>query len=415
VASYATLSAIGRIGRYELLGRMAVGGMAEIYLARDSGPRAIQRHLVVKRVLPHVADDQEAVEMFVQEASLCVHLKHPNICPIYEFGEANGSFFLAMEWVRGVSLRDLIDVTRRDGGLPVAFVMQLFSDLAGALHHAHTARDQNGRPLGIVHRDVTPENIIVGFDGVVKLIDFGIAKADLGAAQKTEKGVLKGKFAYISPEQYQGKELDGRSDVFSLSVCLYEALAGKSLYERASEYETVAAIVLDPDIPNVRDSRRDVPQELEDIVRRGLAKDRDDRFRSADELQMRLQRLMASLGEVVRHADVASWLDALFPDKREVEPDLDRRPPTLPIQTESYKERRKSDFPDRMEQISASMEVELMEEEMRRRRRSRRILVGFLVLAGLAGLAAAAWWVLTRPPPPPQGESPSSAAGQLLG
>ncbi len=272
MTSLSALSPIGRIGRYDIVGRLASGGMAEIFLARESGPETVQRHVVVKRVLPHAAEDPKMVDMFVHEARLSMNLSHPNICPIYEFGEASGGFFLAMEWVRGVSLRDLIDEVKEP--LPVDFVVRVFAEIAAALHHAHTRTDGRGQPLAIVHRDVTPENIMIGFDGVPKLLDFGVAKAAT-QTHKTEAGNLKGKFAYISPEQYQGQILDGRSDVFSLGVSLFEALTGENMYARASEYETVAAIVLDPSVPSARARRPDVPDELDSIVRAALAKERE--------------------------------------------------------------------------------------------------------------------------------------------
>lgn len=325
MASLAGLEPVAQIGRYDVIGRLASGGMAEIFLAREQGPHTVGRHLVLKRILPHVANDERMVEMFVHEAKLCMHLRHPNICPIYEFGEEGGSFYLAMEWVRGISLRDLVD--RVGGALPVPMVTKIFADIAGALHHAHTCTDQEGRALSIVHRDVNPENIMIGFDGVAKLLDFGVAAAATERKHKTEAGNLKGKFAYISPEQYQGQPLDGRSDVFSLGVSLYEALTGQSLYDRASEYETVAAIVLDPDVPSIRTVNGSVPPELDVIAQMALAKNRDERYQSADEMQAALLTFAAREGHHVRHTDIARRLREIVPDLADAEPKLDRREP----------------------------------------------------------------------------------------
>lgn len=403
-SSLSALTPIGKIGRYDLIGRLATGGMAEIFLARESGPQTVERHVVVKRVLPHVAEDTRLVDMFVHEARLCMNLSHPNICPIYEFGDANGSFFLAMEWVRGISLRDLID--RVSGPLPIPFLVRVFADIAGALHHAHTRTDGAGKPLSIVHRDVTPENIMIGFDGVPKLLDFGVAKAAT-QKHKTEAGNLKGKFAYISPEQYQGMPLDGRSDVFSLGVSLYEALTGKNLYDRASEYETVAAIVLDPDVPSVRDSRADVPEELDAIVRRAMAKERDERTPSADELQEALLHFAAAQRASLRHAEVAKTVRALVPDVASAPPALDRRPPTQTGRFVAQRQRTKS---DEMHALLLAQEAdEEAEELLGSRRRTGRVIgivSAIVILVSLAILG----WVITRPRAPAPAPTTSASS-----
>ncbi len=409
--SLAALEPIARIGRYELMGRLASGGMAEIFLARESGPGTVGRYVVVKRILPHMTDDERMVEMFVHEAKLCMNLSHPHICPIYEFGDDEGRFFLAMEWVRGVSVRDLID--RVGGPLPVPLVAQVFADVAGALHHAHTCTDQAGKPLAIVHRDVNPENIMVGFDGVTKLLDFGVAAAATERKHKTEAGNLKGKFAYISPEQYQGLALDGRSDVFSLGVSLYEALTGKSLYDRANEYETVAAIVLDPDVPSAREVAPEIPEELDEIVRRALAKDRDERYRNADELQQALDQLSARLGYRLRHADIATQLEELVPDLVGAEPKLDRRPPTghVSTATKAEPEPAKPTMGEELRAMELTAEVdEEAEILLGQRKRGGRFLALTSALVIALSIAVLVW-VVTRPrvepvdPPPPSDEA----------
>ncbi len=327
-AALHSLTAVGRIGRYELLGRMATGGMAEIYLARETGPRSASRELVVKRLLPQVATDPQLIEMFINEARLCMRLRHPHICPIYEFGEQDGEYYLAMEWVHGVSLASLARRSRGRGGIPVPFVAKILADVADALHHAHTATDERGHPLGIVHRDVTPENVMLGFDGQVKLLDWGIAKAKT-QLDKTQYGVLKGKFAYMSPEQYQGAELDGRADIFSLGVCLYELVTGKPLYARDSEYETVAAIVLDEATPSIRDVDPELPEDLDAIAQKALAKSRAERFRTAEDMQHALESFLVNGRHVVRDSHVAGMLKNLFAQELREGPDLDRTPPSF--------------------------------------------------------------------------------------
>lgn len=382
MTSLAALGPIGTIGRYEIIGRLATGGMAEIFLARETGRHAT-RLVVVKRILPHIAEDPVLVEMFLLEARLSMNLAHPNICPIYELGDAGGRFFLAMEWVRGISLRALID---RAGPLPIPFVAFVFAEIAAALHHAHTWTDAGGRPLSIVHRDVNPDNIMIGWGGVAKLLDFGVAKAAT-QKHKTEAGNVKGKFAYISPEQYQGQPLDGRSDVFSLGVTLYEALTGESPYERASEFETVAAIVLDAEVPSVRAARPEVPDELEAIVASALAKDRDARTADADELARQLLGFASRTGGPLRHADVAQTLRALVPDLVDREPELDRRPLAAPE--------------PKADPVQAALLMAEADEEaealLGARRRSGRWVALVSVLVILASLGVLGW-VVTRPP-----------------
>lgn len=415
MSSLAALQPIGKLGRYDVIGRIASGGMAEIFLARESGPHTVGRHLVLKRILPHMTDDERMVEMFVHEAKVCMNLKHPHICPIYEFGEDHGRFYLAMEWVRGVSLRELME--RVGGPLPVALVAKVFADTAGALHHAHTCTDERGKPLSIVHRDVNPENLMIGFDGVTKLLDFGVAAAATERKHKTEAGNLKGKFAYISPEQYQGQPLDGRSDVFSLGVSLYESLTGKSLYDRASEYETVAAIVLDPDVPSIRTENPDVPPELDVIVQMALAKNRDERYRTADEMQAALLTFMAREGHNVRHTDITSMLERLVPDLASAEPHLDRREETaasfitqkVPAQPAAPPQPSQR---DQMQQLLLAAEADdEMEELMGKRGRSGRWLAILSAVVILVSIAVVGW-VVTRPrgPAPPAPDAPSEPA-----
>lgn len=188
--------------------------------------------------------------MFLDEARLAIRLQHPNICPIYEFGEAQGTWFIAMEWVNGVPLGKLIRKARASGGIPVPVTVRVLAQISEALHYAHRARDEQGELLGIVHRDVSPQNIMVSYSGSVKLLDFGVAKAKSHSA-RTQAGVVKGKLAYMAPEQCRGEEIDARADVFALGVCLFEALTGRPLYHRGTEFETLKAVMDDP-VPSVR-------------------------------------------------------------------------------------------------------------------------------------------------------------------
>lgn len=395
MASLSSLSPIGTLGRYAIIGRLATGGMAEIFLARESS-LDVSRHVVVKRVLPHIAEDPALVEMFLHEARLSMNLAHPNVCPIYELGEAGGRHFLAMEWVRGISLRALLD---RAGPLPIPFAVGLFAGIAAALHHAHTRVDASGRPLSIVHRDVNPENIMISFDGVPKLLDFGVAKA-ASQKHKTEAGNLKGKFAYISPEQYQGLSLDGRSDVFSLGVSLFEALTGESLYDRASEYETVAAIVLDAEVPSVRALRPEVPEALDAIVTAALAKERDARTADADTLVQELLAFAAQSGAKVRAAELARTLRQLVPELVDAEPTLDRRPPTQSVVKAAPLPAPK---PDPVRAAALLAEVDEDAEELLGARRRGGVWVAFFSVIVILASLGVLGWVVTRPraPEPP--------------
>ncbi len=313
------LPPIGRIGSYDVLGRIASGGMSDIFLARSIAGELV----VVKRILAHASHDPRFRVSLEQEAKLLLGLEHPGLCRIFELGSDDGTLFVAMELVHGVDLRAL--VTHADGALPIEIAARIASDVAAALHHAHHAVDAEGRPMNVVHRDVTPENILIGFDGHVKLLDFGIAKATTHA-QMTQQGELKGKFPYMPPEQYEGRALDGRADVFALGACLYEALAGVALFDRPSEFEIVANIVSPEPAPGVREARADVPVALEAIVSRALEKKRNERFPSARELRLALETFLEGRETSVSAAELSEYTRALFPQASFTGPKLDRTP-----------------------------------------------------------------------------------------
>jgi len=321
----AALPAICMFGRYEILGRLAFGGMAEIFLARESSSVGASRHVVIKRVLPNVADDEKFVEMFLNEARLAIQLSHPNICHINEFGELEGSYFIAMEWVDGVPLGKLIRRARKKGnGVPVEIAVRIGAQIAEALYYAHRAKDALRRPMNIVHRDVTPHNIMVAYDGQVKLLDFGIAKAET-QTQKTEAGTVKGKFSYMSPEQCTGKEIDGRSDVFALGICLWESLVGKALYRRETQYETMHAVIHEPPA-TMRKRRADLPASLDAIVLKALAKEPGERYQNAGELQSALEGWLAENRKVVNSSSVAKLMDELYAGEIQRGPLVDSNP-----------------------------------------------------------------------------------------
>jgi serine/threonine-protein kinase len=328
LASLTKLAPVGKFGRYHLLGRLAFGGMAEIFLAREvrheNGEHKLGRFCVVKRVLPNVASDRQFVQMFIDEARLVVQLGHPYICHVYAYGEEEGTSYIAMEWINGMPLSKTLRRSRKLGGLSLEIVLRIVAMVAEALDHAHRAVDQStGEPLGIVHRDVSPQNVMVAYDGVVKLLDFGIAKA-ASHSTHTEAGFVKGKFAYMSPQQCMGEPIDARSDVFALGIVLYELISGTNPFKKQTEFDTMRALVYD-DPPRLHDTYADVPEEVDEIVRRAMAKKPEDRFQSASEMQLAIEHALSRMGAVVTTAHISARMHELFAPQIEAGPRLDTR------------------------------------------------------------------------------------------
>lgn len=388
-ARYASLDPVGHFGRFEILGRLATGGMAEIFLAREVAPGGGARLVVVKRILPQVATDPRFVEMFLHEARLAMGLTHPNICAIHEVGEQDGAHYIAMEWVNGVSITQIHKglFGRGERGLPMPVAVHIVAQVAAALQHAHAARGPEGQPLRLVHRDVTPDNIMVSFDGTVKLLDFGVAKAAT-QKQKTQTGLLKGKFAYMAPEQYAGEELDGRADIFSLGACLYEALTGNALFHRSSEFETMGAIVSEEDAPRVSQSLPDIPPRLDSVVARALAKVRQHRYQQAAEFEEDLSRCLMEAGEVVRDRHIAAFVQGLYPDLLQQGPPLERSMQLTHAQSQKLKG-------------AVAHDLDLVTDELQSARKRRdRFVRATLSLVVVAAVAAVIYAALGSPPPP---------------
>jgi serine/threonine protein kinase len=284
------------LGRYTLVRLIGRGGMAEVWKAKMRGAHNFQRVVVVKRILPHLVSDPQFVRMFTTEATLSARLAHPNIVHVYEFAEADGELFLAMEYVHGVNLSDLVkQLGDRDERLPVGMAVRVAHEICLALGYAHALHDEDGKPLGIIHRDVSPSNIMVGYDGTVKLLDFGIAKALNKSDEHTRTGAFKGKVSYMSPEAVESEvELDARTDIFAVGVVLHEMLLGKRLFKGRDDLHTIAlvrACRVEP--PSVE--RAEVSPELDRIVGKALARDRDLRYQSAGALAADLSRLLEDL------------------------------------------------------------------------------------------------------------------------
>jgi len=275
-------------GRYQLIKKLATGGMAQIYLARQVGLEGFEKLLVVKRILPHLAENEDFITMFLDEARIAARLNHPNVVQIFDLGQQDDTFFIAMEYIHGEDVRKVWKQAEREGtGIPLPLICRIIIEACAGLDYAHKKVDPGGRPLNIVHRDISPQNILVSFEGGVKVVDFGIAKA-ADQATVTRSGVLKGKYSYMSPEQAQGKSVDARTDVFALGVVLYELLTDTRLFKRANDIQTLNAVTecqVTP--PSGVDSR--LPKDLDPIVMKALAKDRDQRYADARELQQALE------------------------------------------------------------------------------------------------------------------------------
>ncbi|MCY1015340.1 protein kinase domain-containing protein [Pyxidicoccus sp. MSG2] len=301
-----------QLGKYQLVRKLATGGMAEVYLAKAAGPMGFEKTLVLKRILPHLSEDPAFVEMFLGEAKLAAQLEHPNVVQIFDFGEADGSFFLAMELIDGPNLRKLVK-RAQEVPLPPALCAKLVAFAAEGLAYAHEFRDPaTGEPLGLIHRDVSPDNILVSRQGAVKVVDFGIAKV-AGQGHRTQTGVVKGKVAYMPPEQLQTKPLDKRVDVYALGVVLYELLTGKRPFDATTDVSVMQAILFEPFIPAVQ-RRGDLPAALVQVLERALAKDRDKRYPDCRVLQADLERFVMSTGESVGAYQIAQFMAQVMAD-----------------------------------------------------------------------------------------------------
>jgi len=278
------------VGRYEVLERLATGGMAEVFVCSERQMAGLERLVVVKRILPHLAVHEPFVEMFLAEARYVARINHPNVVQIFELGEDQGAPFLSMEYVHGVSLRDLLIAAIEAGKpFPVNVAVAMAAQAAAGAHAAHELKDAQGKPLGLVHRDISPHNLMVTAEGHVKLLDFGIAKATEvpGLADNTRTGALKGKVHYMAPEQCRQEPLDRRADVFALGIVAWEVLAQERLFKRDSELEAMQAIV-GGDRRDLRRVRRDVPVAVVAAVEKALAVKRDDRLPTAEALKKAL-------------------------------------------------------------------------------------------------------------------------------
>jgi serine/threonine protein kinase len=299
-----------RMGKYELLALLALGGTSEIYLARIGGVAGFEKYVVVKCLHDHLADDSEFVRMFLDEARLTAQLDHSNIVQTIELGEEGGRYYIVMEYLAGMSLALVARraIERVPGGrMPVDLTLCLAAQACSGLHYAHQRTDMAGNPLNIVHRDVSPQNLVVSFEGIVKLVDFGIAKAEMRDTS-TRSGTIKGKFAYMSPEQCKAGQVDHRTDVFAMGVVVHELLTGKRLFKRAATYDTYKAIV-DSRIPAPSEVNHELDPALDEVVMKALTRDREDRYASAEAFGEALARALHRRGQAVSAGMVATFFE----------------------------------------------------------------------------------------------------------
>jgi eukaryotic-like serine/threonine-protein kinase len=310
---------VTRFGKYELLSKLGHGGMAETYRAQLKGAAGVVKPLVIKKVLPELARQNELVEAFISEARISASLSHGNIAQVFDFGEVQGQYYLAMEWVHGQSLAHVIDRAASKGfwHLPFPIAAFIAAEMLKGLHHAHTRKGDDGRPLHLVHRDVTPDNVLLSFEGEVKVADFGIAKAQLSGRKETQVGLVKGKFLFFSPEQATGKAVDARTDVYATGVCLYQMLTGQLPF--SGPYQQVMPGLVAGQYRRVSELNPEVPPELEAIVDQAMVKDLTARFRTALQMLEALTSWLSANAPSFSGQRLKLLLDALYAPELERE------------------------------------------------------------------------------------------------
>ena len=296
-------------GRYELLTLLARGGMAEVYLARMTGVGGFERLLVIKRILPHLTGDPDFVEMFLNEGRIAARLAHPNVCHVYELGEVDGALFLAMEYLEGLSWGELSPLVPRGGGFELRCAAGVIGQVCDGLRYAHELRDVDGTPTPVVHRDVSPQNLMITSDGVSKLLDFGVSKV-LTEGSRTRTGMLKGKLPYMAPEQIRGEPVDARADVFAMGTVLWEALTGDRLFRRDSDYQIWRAVT-EEDIPTVTSRCPTLPRGIDVVVGRALERDPDRRYPTIRAFASDLREVATPLGGPLDPAALAEVVRTL--------------------------------------------------------------------------------------------------------
>jgi serine/threonine-protein kinase len=305
---------VRKFGKFELIAHLATGGMAEIYLARQTSIAGFQKLLVIKRILAHLSREDVFVEMFLDEARIAAQINHPNVVQIYDLGCVEGQYFIAMEYLEGEGLSEVMRQARKQRQpVPPILAAGMALQMCEGLHHAHTMLGPDAEPLKVVHRDVNPQNIFVLYSGGVKLVDFGIAKAAKRFSQ-TSTGMLKGKYGYMSPEQIMNLSLDSRSDVYSAGVVLWEMLTGRRLFRQSNELEILKAIT-EQDPPPPSSILPTIPQALDDICMKALKRSRDLRYQTAGEMRLELSFYLKRIKETSDTVAIGEYMQSLFTER----------------------------------------------------------------------------------------------------
>ncbi len=294
--------------RYRVIERIAAGGMAEVYRAESAGLEGFKKTVAIKRVLPHLAEKKQFIGMFLDEARLSAHLNHSNCVQVFDIGVGDNTYFIVMEYVDGSDLKAMLEfLARQERRMPVAAALFICCRICDGLAYAHDARDNRGRILGIVHRDISPPNVLITRNGEVKVVDFGLAKAN-SQLEHSQPGVIKGKFSYLSPEAALGESVDMRSDIFAAGIILWEMLAGRRLFLGETDLQTVRQVQA-AQIPDIKKFNAEVSPQLEAIILKALARDPRERYQSARELSIDLTHMLFAMGQAVTAFDVASLVN----------------------------------------------------------------------------------------------------------
>jgi eukaryotic-like serine/threonine-protein kinase len=378
---------------------LARGGMAEVFLARMSGVGGFAKLLVIKRILPHLNDDPEFHEMFLNEGRVAARLNHPNVCQVYELGEVDGKVFLAMEYLEGLAWAELAPSLPRGRGVELRIAASVIGPICEGLRYAHEFTDVDGTPMSIVHRDVSPQNLFITTEGVCKLLDFGVSKV-LTEGSRTRTGMLKGKLPYMAPEQIRGEQIDARADVFSMGVVLWESLTGRRLFQRDSDYQIWKAIT-EEDVPRVTSQVAGLPPQIDQVVARALERDAAQRYPTirafAADLRDAAARAggtfdTATLGGILKSLGAVKLADKIGKVSRAIgRPSRMSAPPPLPAAiTQELEAIEQSD--------THSVQLRDASVKLRRRPRASKVAIAVAALAIVIGIGAGLWWTRDSEP-----------------
>lgn len=380
------------LGRYELVRKLASGGMGEVYLGAVRGAAGFEKPVAIKRMLPHLAGDDEFVRRFIDEARIVVTLNHGNIVPVLDMGEQDGEYFIAMEYLPGKDLREVLRrAAANERAIPPGVALYITAEVCRGLAYAHRKVDEQGRDLGIVHRDVSPSNVILGWEGLVKLTDFGVARA-LGRLSDSLSGTLRGKIAYMSPEQALGEPMDGRSDIFSAGIVLWECLTGARLFEGDTD-PAVLRKVQEGNVPPPSSVVPDLPGSVDAIALRALSRSAADRFGDMGEFEQELQRLLHSEFNGAGAPELSGLLRDLFPREAGSGPSLPSLDQALALGLPDLDSGRSSGERDITASIVSPPETPAPPSRLAGMRR--------LLIAAAVGLFAG--WLALQPAGPPRG------------